>query len=96
MPTYDYHCEKCGHSFEVSHKITAEPLKTCPQCNEDTLRRGPGGGIGLAFSGKDFYINEYGLRKKSETPPAEAEKPAPKEKSGGCCPCGKDQSSCSK
>lgn len=31
MPIYDYKCEKCGHTFDVMQKITADPLKECPE-----------------------------------------------------------------
>lgn len=63
MPTYQYLCEHCGHSLEISQKITAEPLKTCPQCNLDFLKRGIGGGCStLRFLGSGFYITDYGSK----------------------------------
>lgn len=66
MPTYEYHCADCGHSLEAFQKITAEPLKDCPACHSQALRRGPGGGIGLAFKGSGFYITDYCDSKKSD------------------------------
>ena len=33
MPTYDYECTKCGHTFEAFHGISAEPLSDCPECD---------------------------------------------------------------
>lgn len=80
MPTYEYHCMSCQKNCEILQKITEEPLKTCPHCQENQLRRGPGGGIGLSFSGSGFYITDYG--KKSGDAP----------KTSPCCPCGKNQS----
>lgn len=80
MPTYDYTCVKCGHHKEVRQNITDEPLKMCDKCHEETLRRGPGGGIGLSFKGSGFYITDY----KGGSGAA-----------GDCCPCGKEASSCS-
>jgi len=59
MPTYEYHCEKCGYSLEALQKMTAEPLKMCPECQTEGLKRGPGGGIGLSFKGSGFYITDY-------------------------------------
>ena len=48
MPTYPYMCqdENCGYEFEEDHSIVAEPLKTCPKCNKDTLKRLIYGGSG--------------------------------------------------
>ena len=39
MPVYEYACEKCGHEFEVSQRITEEPIKTCPQCKARRVKR---------------------------------------------------------
>lgn len=60
MPTYEYHCESCGHSFDALQKITSSPLTRCPECGEESLRRGLGGGVGLAFHGSGFYKTDYG------------------------------------
>lgn len=80
MPTYAYSCQNCKVNLEFSHKISDEPLKNCPSCLQPTLKRGPGGGIGLSFKGSGFYINDYA---KEKTPAAE--------KTAECCPCGKNQ-----
>jgi putative FmdB family regulatory protein len=39
MPVYEYACEKCGHEFEVSQRITDEPVKTCPVCRARKVKR---------------------------------------------------------
>lgn len=59
MPTYDYRCDGCGHAFEVSQRITEEPLKNCPSCSRDELRRLIGGGGALIFKGSGFYCTDY-------------------------------------
>jgi putative FmdB family regulatory protein len=59
MPTYDYQCSKCGHRFEEFQSMKADPLKTCPQCSTDSLRRLIGSGAGLIFKGNGFYITDY-------------------------------------
>ena len=46
MPTYNYHCEACGHQFEQFQSITAKTLKKCPRCGKLKLNRT----IGLAHS----------------------------------------------
>ncbi len=59
MPTYDYKCEACGHTFERFHSITAEPIKRCPECGKLKVKRLLGTGAGLIFKGSGFYITDY-------------------------------------
>ncbi|MCC5831928.1 MAG: zinc ribbon domain-containing protein [Chlamydiales bacterium] len=69
MPTYDYTCEKCGHALEASQKISDEPLKHCPSCKNDTLKRGIGGGSAIfRFVGEGFYINDYKTKQEECSP----------------------------
>lgn len=83
MPTYDYHCEQCGHTEEVFQKITDAVLTKCPACHKESFQRGPGGGVGISFTGSGFYITDYGPKKPGSEPP--------KSDGGGCCPCGKNK-----
>jgi putative FmdB family regulatory protein len=39
MPIYEYQCTACGFQKEMLQKISDEPLKTCPQCGKDTMRK---------------------------------------------------------
>ena len=39
MPVYEYLCEKCGHEFEREQRITADPVKTCPQCRGRRVKK---------------------------------------------------------
>ncbi len=59
MPTYDYKCEACDHRFEHFQTMSSDTLKTCPECNEDTLRRLIGSGSALIFKGSGFYCTDY-------------------------------------
>lgn len=59
MPTYDYECNACGHKFEHFQSMTSEPLKKCPECNKNKLRRLIGTGAGIIFKGSGFYITDY-------------------------------------
>lgn len=40
MPRYDYQCilHKCNFVFEVTHKITEDPLIKCPKCESHSKR----------------------------------------------------------
>ena len=58
MPTYEYECTKCGHTFEAFQSITAAPLSSCPQCR-GKVRRLIGGGMGVIFKGSGFYTTDY-------------------------------------
>jgi putative FmdB family regulatory protein len=58
MPTYDYDCTECGHTFEHFQSITALPLEACPQCGGKVVRR-INGGVGLIFKGSGFYLTDY-------------------------------------
>jgi putative FmdB family regulatory protein len=72
MPTYDYQCDACGHSFELFQTIT-EPLKRkCSQCGKLRLRRLFGTGAAIVFKGSGFYQTDY--RSESYKKGAEAEK----------------------
>jgi putative FmdB family regulatory protein len=97
MPTYEYHCSACGHKLEQMQKITEAPLLRCPECNQDTLRRGPGGGIGLSFTGSGFYITDYKQSKNNESPNTpQKETPSSSDKTDqSSCACGKKKGSCS-
>ncbi len=74
MPTYDYVCRQCGHEFEQSQSITAQPLRTCPACGKRALQRLIGTGGGIIFKGSGFYQTDY--RSESYQKAAEAEKKA--------------------
>ncbi|MCB0725623.1 MAG: zinc ribbon domain-containing protein [Ignavibacteriae bacterium] len=67
MPTYDYKCENCGHTFESFQSIKADPLKKCPECGKDTLKRLIGTGAGLIFKGSGFYLTDYKNQGKSSS-----------------------------
>ena len=65
MPTYEYVCDDCSHEFDVFQSMKDDRLKTCPECNEDTLRRKIGTGAGIIFKGSGFYETDYKRDKKS-------------------------------
>jgi putative FmdB family regulatory protein len=59
MPTYDYECQKCSHTWEVFQPITAKPLRKCPECGKPSARRMIGAGAGIIFRGSGFYQTDY-------------------------------------
>lgn len=58
MPTYEYKCLNCGHSFELFQSMSAEPVSKCYKCNGN-LKRLIGTGAGAIFKGSGFYQTDY-------------------------------------
>jgi putative FmdB family regulatory protein len=82
MPTYDYQCDACGHTFEEWQSFTDAELTRCPQCKKKKLRRLIGNGAAIVFKGSGFYETDYNRSadyqkavKEEKDGPAEA-KPA--------------------
>ncbi len=59
MPTYDYECDACGHSFELFQAITEPVKRKCPECHRRKLRRLFGAGAAIVFKGSGFYQTDY-------------------------------------
>lgn len=88
MPTYEYHCEKCDHHFDIFQSIKDAPLRTCPEekCGrkkwgKGKVRRAIGAGAGLIFKGSGFYITDY--RSEGYKQAAKKEAGAGEAKGGG-------------
>jgi putative FmdB family regulatory protein len=86
MPTYDYKCSACSHTFEHMQSMRDKPLRKCPKCGKAALERLIGTGGAIIFKGGGFYQTDY--RSESYKKAAEAEsKPAASEsKTGGDSP----------
>jgi len=66
MPTYEYHCKKCNHTFNAFQSMKDDAYKVCPKqlCREESWGEGSvkrllGTGAGLIFKGSGFYITDY-------------------------------------
>lgn len=81
MPTYDYVCDACEHTFEEFQMMSAKVLKKCPECGKSKLRRLIGTGAGVIFKGGGFYETDY--RSDAYQKDAKADKPAEKKTEGG-------------
>jgi putative FmdB family regulatory protein len=81
MPTYEYECDACKHTFEEFQSMSAKPIRKCPKCGKLKVKRIIGGGSGVIFKGSGFYETDY---KKNSCPSKD---------SCGCadkCPAKKD------
>lgn len=74
MPTYDYECGACEHTFEVFQSIKEPVKRKCPVCGKNSLRRLIGAGAALIFKGSGFYKTDY--RSDSYSKGAAADKKA--------------------
>ena len=77
MPTYDYRCDTCEHTFELFQSFAEDPLSTCTieVCN------GPGNGTvrkifsapGISFKGSGFYKNDSRSKSTSSSSSSSSE-----------------------
>jgi putative FmdB family regulatory protein len=58
VPTYEYRCKTCAHTFECFHSMTAKPVRRCPKCGK-AVERLIGTGAGIIFKGSGFYCTDY-------------------------------------
>lgn len=77
MPTYEYRCQKCSHTFEAFHRINAPPPRACPRCKKGKVKKAITAGAGLLFKGSGFYTTDYrsaGYKDaaKKDKPPTES------------------------
>jgi putative FmdB family regulatory protein len=62
MPTYEYTCRDCGHTFDIVQKMTEDNLTICPRCG-GRLRK-VFGAPAIAFKGSGFYATDHGKGSK--------------------------------
>lgn len=79
MPIYEYACKKCEAEFEVSQRITDEPLKRylCPQCGKRVAVTKLISRSSFHLKGSGWYATDYAKNgkpssKSDEAKPGEA------------------------
>ncbi len=63
MPTYQYACTECGHSFDVVQSFSEDSLSVCPECG-GRLRK-VYNAVGVVFKGSGFYRTDSREKKPS-------------------------------
>ncbi len=63
MPTYDYICNDCEKMYEYFQSMSDAPIKECPKCKKNSLKRVISGGTGLIFKGSGYYLTDYKNKK---------------------------------
>ncbi len=100
MPTYEYECSSCKHTFEFFQSMLDAPLEKCPKCGKK-VRRLIGGGMGIFFKGSGFYSTDNknggnGSKSGSDSAQPSADKPAPAASGSGTSSESKDTSTSTK
>ena len=86
MPIYEYQCRACARRFELRQSFSDEPVRICPHCGVEDVRKLLSKPAGIFFKGPGFYSTDYkqggqrvvrnGSSDEKETPTTESE-PAP-------------------
>jgi putative FmdB family regulatory protein len=58
MPIYEYVCNECGHALEALQKLSEAPLRTCPACEKDALKKQISA-PGFRLSGSGWYETDF-------------------------------------
>ena len=78
MPTYQYACTACDHSFEQFQSFSDDALTVCPEC-QGRLRK-VFNAVGVVFKGSGFYRTDSRQGGDKQTAPSAAPS---SDKSGG-------------
>ena len=62
MPTYEYKCRDCGHTFDIVQVMRDDSMTVCPECGGE-LRK-VFAAPSIAFKGSGFYATDHGKKSK--------------------------------
>ena len=82
MPFYEYECSTCGHCLEAMQKISDGPLKKCPECSRNTLKRLMSAPV-FRLKGGGWYADLYSSSGKSSGGSSGGSGSSSESKSGG-------------
>lgn len=64
MPVYDYHCDFCGYTFEVFHKVDERPEIKCNKCGRPARKLFRP--VPIIFKGSGWHVTDYGRSSQSQ------------------------------
>ena len=79
MPIYEYECRACGHRLEALQKMSADPLKDCPECNKPELGKLISAAA-FRLKGGGWYETDFKSGDKKKNLASGDDKPKPKPK----------------
>ena len=74
MPIYEYRCGACNHEFEARQKMSEDPLKACPDCGKDELKKLISA-VGFRLKGTGWYETDFKTKPKETESASKKEKP---------------------
>lgn len=86
MPIYEYQCQSCQHDMEALQKMSDEPLKDCPKCEEPALKKKISA-AGFRLKGGGWYETDFKSGNKKNLAGEKADSASPATKGGGCGDC---------
>jgi len=66
MPIYEYKCTECDHRLEKLQRMSDDPLKDCPECDNPTLTKLVSASS-FKLKGTGWYETDFKNKKKSAT-----------------------------
>lgn len=73
MPFYEYECANCGYQDEVLQKISDKPLKKCPSCGKNGLKKLVSAPV-FRLKGSGWYETDFKSDKENKRNLAGADK----------------------
>ena len=88
MPIYDYRCDDCGHALEAMQKMSDDPLTSCPECGEESLKKQLSA-AGFRLKGSGWYETDFkgGSKKNVADSGSGSSSSGHSCGSGGCSSC---------
>jgi putative FmdB family regulatory protein len=77
MPFYEYECSNCKFYVETLQKITDEPLKQCPSCKKQTLKKLISAPV-FRLKGSGWYETDFKSEAEDKRNLADRDEPAEK------------------
>ena len=71
MPIYEYRCADCDHQLEVVQKLSEDPIVSCPECKNDSLKRIISA-AGFRLKGDGWYETDFKSGKKKNVAGSES------------------------
>jgi putative FmdB family regulatory protein len=75
MPIYEYECSNCKFYVEALQKISEAPLKQCPSCKKQTLKKLVSAPV-FRLKGGGWYETDFKSEEEKKRNLAEREEPA--------------------
>lgn len=77
MPFYEYECSNCKFYVETLQKISDEPLKQCPSCKKQTLKKLISAPV-FRLKGSGWYETDFKSEGEDKRNLADRDEPAEK------------------